>query len=162
MLGDGKARPVVRASGRIVARLIAHKVDAELAPRNEFVEIAVSRRLEARIFLRSGVDGKCDGEWANVAKMEIGRERAGTVDFRVIAVTAVVRQHGLAEFLKPLHGGVVTAVPGFDGVYAAIEIVPATRDVSAHVFDSELFGLLPGMQCVEIFVRNHELRQSAI
>ena len=72
VLGDGLAGPVVGAVGVVVVGLVADAVDAELAPGDELVEVAVAGGFEVRVLFGGGVDGQRDGLRADVAEVELG------------------------------------------------------------------------------------------
>ena len=93
VLGDGGASPVVGAGGVVVVGLVADEVDGELAPGDEFVEVAVAGGFEVGMFCGGGVDGEGDGQWADVAEVEVRGHHAGAVDFGVVAVAVVGGEH---------------------------------------------------------------------
>jgi len=85
-------------------------------------------------------DAERDGDRADVAEVEIGREPARAIHFRMVALLVVVLQAVGDEFAEVPEGGVRPAGEGVDGSDGAVEGLEACGDVLTERVASE--GLL--------------------
>lgn len=114
------------------------------------------------VFLYRGIDGECNGEWADVAEVEIRREAGGAVRLRMIALDFVVLEHKGSEEFEAFERGVGTTLPGIDRQDGAIEMLPAQGDVLMNGVGVKISRALPGMLRMCVFAGVKEVRQEPV
>ena len=85
MFGQCFVRPGRRAFKVVIIGIETDKVDGEFAAHNQLLKKSVFRRFRRVSFL----DGQGDGVRAEVSEMEIRREQAGGMKFRLVAIVFV-------------------------------------------------------------------------
>ena len=79
MLDESLARPGLGAFPVVVVLVVLDEEDGEFAPCDDLIEEAVAGGSRGFAFRAGLFDGEGDGERADVAEVEVGREAAGAV-----------------------------------------------------------------------------------
>src|SRR5579862_4973969 len=125
MFSDRGLRPILRTSSRIVLWRVPDKVNRELSPDDQFIEIAVARRLKLWVCPGRSLNRKRDGDRTQMPKVEIGRQARRAIALRMVSLSFVVFKHPSGKDLQSLEPGTGTTLPCLNRTHAAIELVPA-------------------------------------
>ena len=77
----------------------------------------------------ASLDGQGDGERADVAEVEVGREAAGSGQFGMVAGWLVTGEIVADELVEAAEGGVRAAGEGVDRLDGAVELGESVGDV---------------------------------
>src|SRR5579864_1476675 len=117
VLGQRAMSPGLSALETVVVRIEAHQVNGKLAPSDDLVQ-------EGLLVCLGGIGPfyrESDGDWTDVAEVQIGRQATGVVDFRLVALGAVSAQFVVDEISQQAQGLASSPAPPRDRRDRAVE-----------------------------------------
>src|SRR6202012_3750712 len=150
MVSDGLLRPLLGTVGRIIVRCVSHKVNCEFPPHNQFVEVAVARRLQCWMRLHRRVDRKRNRDRTNMSVMQIGRHTGGTVNLGMITLCIVAFQKLPRKKPQTLKCSTTPAFPSLNRRNTAVQVLPATGYILMNRVGAESLRPLPLMLSMKI------------
>ncbi len=96
VLGERLLSPRLGALEVVVFSMEANEIDGQFTPGDELIEIGLLVGGRCVGFF----DSESDGNWTDVAEVQVRRERTGAVDFRMIALRVVVTKRAGRELLE--------------------------------------------------------------
>jgi hypothetical protein len=104
------------------------------------------------IFYRA-LCNQSDLDWADVSKVQIRREAAGPVPFRMITRFRIRAQIVGNKFVESFKRRMCSSRESVNRSDGAVEILPTLRDVIAHIKTYEICRMLLRMNCLDLGLR---------